>query len=142
MEKKEVNPEKTMKNKNLITAFAAILILLLVGAACSKYGTKLEYNASELYYTKNVSEAEAKKFGDYLSKLKYFDGKKTSVQLDKSGSTYQTRFVINKDKQNDEVVTNSFKTLGKLFSEEVFGGAPTEVHICDDQLKTLRIIKP
>jgi hypothetical protein len=131
-----------MKRKNLITAFAAILILLLAGAACSKYATKLEYNGGELYYTKNVSEAEAKKFGDYLVKIKYFEGKKTSVQLDKSGSTYQTRFVINKEKQNDEVVTNGFKTLGKLFSEEVFGGAPIEVHICDDQLKTQRIIKP
>ena len=134
--------QKKMKNKNLTTAVAGLLILLLVGLACSKYGKKLEYNGGELYYTKNVTEAEAKKFGDYLVKIKYFDGKKTSVQLDKSGSTYQTRFVVVKEKQNDEVVTTSFKTLGRLFSEEVFGGAPTEVHICDDELKTQRIIKP
>jgi hypothetical protein len=120
----------------------AATVLLAVGLACSNYGTKLDYNGGELYYTKNVTETEAKKLGDNLVKIKYFDGKAVTVQLDKSGSTYQVRFVVLKDKQNDETIINSFKILAGSFSEEVFDKAPTEVHICDDELKTVKVVKP
>jgi len=100
-----------MKNKTFIGGFLAMAILLAVGLGCSSYGTKLDYNGGELYYTKNVTESEAKKLGDYLVKEEFFDGKEKTVQLDKSGSTYQFRMVVQKDKQADAEILNIMKTF-------------------------------
>lgn len=130
-----------MKNKNLIIGFLAIAILTIVSAACSDYGTKLDYNGGDLYYTKNVTEGDAKKLGDYLVKEKFFDGNPKTVQLDKNGSTYQFRMVVLKDKQNDPATLQLMKTLASELSADVFGNAPTEIHVCDDQLKTLQVVK-
>ena len=131
-----------MKKKNSITTILVLTILLAVGLACSTYGTKLDFNGGELYYTDNVTEADAKKLGEYLVKSGFFDGRKITVQLDKSGATYQFRMVVVKEKQNDDATMILMKTFAGEISEEVFNDAPTELHICDDQLKTLRVLKP
>lgn len=117
-------------------------ILLAVGLACSNYGTKLEFNGGEVYYTKNSNEADAKKLGDYLVKEGFFDGKPKTVQLDKSGSTYQVRMVIQKEKQNDQATSDSLKEFSTQISKDVFGNAATEIHICDEELKTIKVVKP
>ena len=131
-----------MKKKNFITTFLILTVLMAVGLACSSYGTKLEYNGGELYYTDNVTEADAKKLGEYLVKSGFFEGKKLTVQLDKSASTYQFRMVVVAEKQNDEATATLLKTFAEEISEDVFNGAPTELHICDDQLKTIRVLRP
>ena len=131
-----------MKRKNILTTMLVLTVLMAVGLACTGYGTKLEYNGGELYYTDNVSETDAKKLGDYLVKSGFFSGKKLTVQLDKSGATYQFRMVVMPEKQNDETTAAMLKVFAGEISEEVFGGAPVELHICDDSLKTIRILKP
>lgn len=131
-----------MKNKNYIGGFLAMAVLLLVGLACNQHGEKLEYNGGELYYTKNVTEADARKLGEYLVKQNFFDGKPKTVQLDKSGATYQFRMVVQKEKQTDEATALIMKVFAIQLSSEVFDDAETEVHVCDENLKTLRVIKP
>lgn len=130
-----------MKNKNLIGGVLAVAVILFIGLACNQYGTKLEFNGGELYYTDKVSEQEAKKLGEYLVKQEFFDGREKTVQLDKSGSTYQFRMVVQKEKQNDEATKEMMKTFAGQLSDDVFGGAATEVHMCDEQLKTLHVAK-
>ena len=110
--------------------------------ACSNYGEKLEFNGGEMYYTKNTTEADAKKLGDYLVKEGYFDGKPKTVQLDKSGSTYQVKMVIQKESQTDPKILEALKTFAGQISSEVFANAATEIHVCDDSLKTVQVIKP
>ena len=131
-----------MKKKNFITTILVLTVLMAVGLACSSYGTKLDFNNGELYYTDNVTESDAKKLGEYLVKSGFFDGKKLTVQLDKSGSTYQFRMVVVKEKQNDEATIELMKSFAGEISEDVFNDAPTELHICDDQLKTIRVVRP
>jgi hypothetical protein len=131
-----------MRRQNFLTTILILTVLLAVGLACSSYGTKLDYNNGELYYTDNVTEADAKKLGDYLVKSGFFSGKKITVQLDKSGATYQFRMVVLPEKQNDEATLELMKSFAGEISEEVFNDAPTELHICDDQLKTLKVLKP
>jgi hypothetical protein len=131
-----------MKRTNFLTTILVLTILLTVGLACTGYGTKLEYNNGELYYTDKVTEAEAKKLGDYLVKSGFFSGKKITVQLDKEGATYQFRMVVMPEKQNDETTLELLKVFAAGISKEVFGGAPTELHVCDEQLKTLKVLKP
>ena len=131
-----------MKNKNYIGAVVSLALLLVIGLACAGYGTKLDYNGGELYYTDKVTEADAKKLGDYLVKEEFFDGKPKTVQLNKEGSAYQFRMVVIKEKQNDAAAIEGMKDIAKELSANVFNNAPTEVHICDDQLKTLQVVKP
>ncbi len=119
----------------------AIAILLAIGLACKGYGTKLEFNGGEVYYTENANEADAKKLGDYLVKDGYFDGKPKTVQLDKSGSTYQVRLVIQKEFQNDQKTADGLKELFGQISKDVFGGAATEIHMCDEELKTVKVVR-
>ncbi|MGI8467990.1 MAG: hypothetical protein ACR2N3_06010 [Pyrinomonadaceae bacterium] len=140
-----------IKNKTCINGILAMAILLAVGLGCSEiskisgigeYGTKLEFNGGELYYTNNVTEAEARRLGNYLVKEGLFDGNRKTVQLDKAGSTYQFRVVVLKEKQNDPATFQIWKEAAAEISRDVFNNAPTEVHVCDDHLKTLRVITP
>ncbi len=134
--------DKFIKYHSIISGFLAVTILLVIGLACSSFGEKLEFNGGELYYTKNVNESEAKKLGEYLVKTGYFSGKPATVQLDKSGTTYQVRLVIKKELQNDKEFAEAAKESASQFSKEVFNNATTEIHICDDQLKTIQVVKP
>lgn len=133
--------------KNTKTTFIIGLLVTVVSIAsiasrgCNPYGTKLEFNGGELYYTKNITETEAKKFGEYLVKEEFFDGQEISVQLDKSGSTYQFRMVVKPELQNDESSAEQVKLFGSQMSADFFKGAPLEVHLCDDTLKTVRVVK-
>lgn len=130
-----------MKNKNLIGGALAMMILLIAGLACNQHGTKLEYNNGELYYTDNVTETEAKKFGDYLVKSGLFTGKEISVQLDKSGGVNQFRLVIKPELINDNEYIEKVKTFGKSMKADFFNDQPLEIHMCDDNLKTVRVLK-
>lgn len=158
-----------IENKTLINGILAIGILLAVGLGCSKinelsrisktgetnenyktnetgetsqYGTKLVFNDTEIYYTKNVTEAEARKLGNYMVSAGFSDGQRKSFQLDKSGSTYQFRMVVIPEMQNNEQYLNTVKAVAAEISRDVFNNAPVEVHICDDRFKTLRVITP
>jgi hypothetical protein len=117
----------------------AIGMLALVGCDAG-YGTKLEFNGGQLFYTKNVTAAEANSLGEYLVKEKFYDGNPKSVQLNKSGSTYEFRMVVKKGLESDQSYVDLGKVFAKELSENVFSGSQVDVHFCDDQLKTLRVI--
>ncbi|MDT5060618.1 MAG: hypothetical protein QOH63_1077 [Acidobacteriota bacterium] len=127
-----------MKRTILLIVTGCLATVLMLG--CSSHGTKLEYGKGELYYTKNVTEAEAKKLGDYLTKIKFFEGDKKSVQLDKSGDTYQFRMVVKEGLDKDEKYLTAIPTAALELSKNVFDGAKVEIHLCDDQLKTLKVV--
>lgn len=135
------------KKKNFITMSLLILTMLfsviLSGCSGEDFGTKLNFGENnELYYTTNVKEEEAKKLGDYLVKEEFFakDGNSRTVQLNKSGSTYEFRMVVKEGLDKDQATIDLMKTVGAELSEAVFSGATVDVHLCDDALKTLRVV--
>lgn len=119
----------------LCSALGAAVLLL-----APDYGTKIEYKASELYYTDAVTEAEARKVGDALQEYEYFGDNAVSVQLHKVDGTYQVRFVVQPDKVNDEAVITGFTVMGTVLKSQALGDAPTEVHLADDSFKTVRVL--
>jgi hypothetical protein len=129
-----------MKIIRILSAVILIAIALLKISSCTNYGKKLTFNGGELYYTSQVTEAEAKKLGDYLVKEKFFDGNKKTVQLTKDGATYQFRMVVLKDGEKAPNTVATFTSVCQELSENVFNGAEVVVHLCDDHLKTLRVI--
>lgn len=135
------------KKKNFITMSLLILTMffsvILSGCSGEDYGTKLSFGENnELYYTTNVKEEEAKKLGDYLVKEEFFakDGNSRTVQLNKSGSTYEFRMVVKEGLDKDQATVDLMKTVAAELSKGVFNGATVDVHLCDDTLKTLRVV--
>jgi hypothetical protein len=129
-----------MKTIRILSAVILIGVALLKITSCTNYGKKLTFNGGELYYTTQVTEADAKKLGDYLVKEKFFDGNKKTVQLNKNGETYEFRMVVIKDGEKGPDTVATFTSVAKELSENVFSGAKVVVHLCDDHLKTLRVI--
>src|SRR5436853_5847504 len=129
-----------MRRETLLTITICLVVGLTFG--CNSKGTRLEYDGNELYYTKRVTEAEAKKLGEYLFNGAAYGRKdKGTIQLDKSGETYQVRMVIKKGEDKEENVEETVAGFAKGISRHVFNGAKVDVQLCDDKLNTLRTIQ-
>jgi hypothetical protein len=121
----------------LLLVFCVGLLLPGCGAGLGK---KLTFNAGELYYTGNVTEDQAKKLGDYLVKEGFFDGNRKTVQLDKNGDVLQFRFVVKESFREDEKFLKTIGLFSHTLSKDVFDGAKVEVHVCDEHMKTLKVL--
>ena len=122
-----------------ITLILTVFILLFALPACNNLGDKKTYKGVELYHTKNVTDAEADKLGDYLVTEKFADGNAKTVQLAKSGSVYQFNFVVKEGADKDSSILKNTKFFASVLSAQVFNGAPVEIHMCDKYLKTLKV---
>ena len=105
-----------------------------------RYGTRSEFNRGELFRTATVTEAEATKLGNFLVQNGFFDGAQKSVQLNKTGATYEFRMVANPAAAQDPAFAEMSKTFAGQLSTQVFSGSPVVVHLCDSEFQTLRII--
>jgi len=113
-------------------------LILLTGA--TNYGALLEVNHANLYYTRAVSQEEAKALGAFLANAEVFDGGHISIQLTREGQTTQVRFPVKEGFDKDEAYIASIRALGYQISQNVFHGTPVEVDLCDQNLKTLRAV--
>lgn len=73
---------------------------------------------------------------------KFFDGGPKGAQLKKVESTYEFHAFIKEGTENEHSVIAYHKNLGHDISLHVFDGSPVVVLLCDDYLKTLRVIPP
>jgi hypothetical protein len=118
-----------------------LLIILLVGTA-GNYGTRLSFNGGELYYTSSVTPYEAQRLGNYLVVQGFYDGREKTVQLNRQSATYQVRIVIKRGLENDPSVVQTMKSFASEISQNVFDGASTDIHLCDERLNTIRVVIP
>ena len=105
-----------------------------------EFGTLLTYRTNRLYYTPAVTAAEAARLGDFLVKSEFFSGRGRVVQLSKTGPTYQLRVEVSAGFDRDGGMVAFAGQLAGEASAAVFDSAPTEVHLCDDGLVTLRVV--
>lgn len=127
-----------MKPKITFLLLAFFLTALI---SCSNYGSKLTFNNGELYYTNNVTEAEANRLGEFLVQDGFFSGNTISVQLDKSGDTYLFRMVSQEGVENDPTYLALAEAYTGTLSEKIFNGSPVDFHFCDTSLKTKKEVK-
>jgi hypothetical protein len=111
------------------------------GVAHSQYGVKLVFSGGELYYTQPVTRSEAEKLGQYLVQAKFFDGTPKTAQINKSGQTYQFRYVVMKGYDQKKEYIDLVKQFSAELSGGVFHNAPVDIHLCDSYLKTRRVVK-
>jgi hypothetical protein len=115
--------------------------ILLFLALYRPYGTKIDLKAgSQLYYTSTVTEPEAQKLAQFLNETFLKDETPPiTFQLNKEGQTYQVRVVIKEGKEKEAELP--FLALGHLMALQVFEKVPLEVHLCDQNLKTVKVIE-
>lgn len=128
------------------TILLFLLPAIILLASCDNYGKKVTVGKNEVYYKGDgVTEAEAKKLGDYLKKEQYFnDSSEKSVQLIKEGSDYVVKLVVDKDKVDlkNEALMNQYWVMQALFSENVFNNAKTKIILADTKLKDIHTMDP
>jgi hypothetical protein len=100
----------------------------------------LKVNQADLYYTAAVSKEDAARLQNFLIHSKLCGDNQISIQLTKSGSMRQFRMVVKPGFEKDESYYATVRALGATLSAKVFGGAPLEVHLCDDHFRTLRVV--
>jgi hypothetical protein len=127
--------------KNLITNFCLILFSSAILSSCTDYGKEKNFNGTQLFYTSTITEAEANSLGNYLVKSDFADGREKTVQLNKSGNTYEFRVVVLKGFELDQEFRDSIlKRFAAEISSNVFNGMQVDVHYCDEALNTLRVL--
>jgi len=117
------------------------LTVLFLFLSCSRYGNHLDFNEGVLYYTRSVSEEEVNKLGNFLVEAGFFDGTKKAVQLDKRNDTFLFRLVVKKEKQQNKESEDLLFLFSTTLSWKVFEGKAVEAHICDDRLKTVKVVQ-
>jgi len=115
-------------------------LLLTFTTSCSNYGEQKTFNGTQVFYTSAVTMQDVDNLGKYLIDSGFADGEYKTVQLNKTGNTYEFRMVVKKGIEQDQEYRNLGKLLAKDLSIYSFNGARVETHFCDDKLKTLIVL--
>jgi len=99
-------------------------------------------NGCQVIFDSTVPSTMAKKLGDYLERGGGFDNDPVTFQIRKPGKTYELSLVIKKGLEQDPETIDSMEQLGLELSRDVFGDGPVDVHLCDDRMRTLRVVVP
>ena len=104
------------KMKKIFKIFSLLLISSVVLTSCEDYGTEKNFNGVQLFYTFEITESEANSLGRYLIESEFADGGEKTVQLNKSGNTYEFRMIVKKGIEQDP----EYVELGKYMAAENF----------------------
>jgi hypothetical protein len=101
----------------------------------------LEFNRGELYYfTASMSRDDAEILGQYLLRDGFFAGQPVNVQLRKQGEMLQFRLPVKQGLEKDESYVATCGKFAKELSKAMLHGGPVEVHLCDTNFRTVRVV--
>ena len=124
-------------------AAGASLIALLIAAVIifsPDYGERIAVNNSELYYTDNVTEAEAQKVAEFIDSFTADIPQEITFQLDKRGDTYVYRMCAQPHAYETDELDASWIATETLLQQDVFPDANVIVELCDDTMTTQKTI--
>lgn len=104
------------------------------------FAAPLTFNNGELYFVPPATRQDADKLGAYLVQSRFFDGQRKTVQLAKSGDRFEFRMIVVRDFDRNPQFLDAVRRFGRELSQNVFGGAVVDVHLCNEYLKTLKTV--
>jgi hypothetical protein len=123
----------------VVVAFAIWLWLSAKTLRCR--GGEIYYGSGgEIYYGSPVTADEARRLGEYLERRDFFKPTQPAVGLGKKTGTYQFSLPAAEEQYQDEEVLVKCAGIAAALSEEVFTGAPVEVHLCDGRWRTRTVV--
>lgn len=125
--------------KNQLMRYLLLLLLPLALLSCDNFGKKYTKDYVEVYYKEGITEEQASKTADVFLDIDQGNSSaaKKSMQLVKVNDTVTFRMVVNEEKMK-EVPDESFLAIGFLISQRVFDGAPVNMDLTDNRLKTIK----
>lgn len=126
--------------KKIMRIIGVVFFVSIILTSCDNYGKEKTFKGVQLFYTSTITEAEANLLGAYLIESEFADGSEKTVQMNKSGNTYEFRMVVKKGIEQDQEYVELGKLMGAELSAAVFNGEQVDVHFCDENLKTLRVL--
>jgi hypothetical protein len=124
----------------LLLVCAGVVGLIIYYSGTARFGKELKFGNVQLFYTSAVTKDEAEKVGKYLNEQKIF-AEPVSVQLNKTGGTYEVRICVKKGIEQEREKDFFWMLLAADISQKLFNGAAVEIHLCDERLETLRVIR-
>lgn len=119
--------------------FSILAIITLLTACTGDYGKKLQLGRGELFYTEQITEAEAKQLGQFLQDNAWVnDEARVSYQIDKEGSHYVFKMVLADEKftKDAEYIAN-MEILAGFMSRDAFANKPVDLWLCNDKFEPL-----
>ena len=138
--------------KKILSLDISLLIAIIFILACdscntaSTYGKKIVVNEkSEVYYKgTHITEVEAIKLGDFLSRNTYFDTKiPITVQVFNTKDTFTVNFVVDPQRVSQRPNSEaSYSAMQVLIQDSVFNGRPTRVSLANENLEVIKKLSP
>ncbi len=117
------------------------LVTQRVVNAASGMSQVLIVGETEIFYDgQSVTAEDAENLGSYLQQIGFIDESAKSIELAKSGSTWQFRMVVQQRYVDDPDYEEVFQTFANDLSADLFNGEPLEFHLCDELFVTLKAI--
>ena len=128
------------KHGFLWLVITVVSVSLLVTGCGGGWGQLKTFHGTEVYYTSAVTEGEVDILGAFLITYGFADGEGQTIQLNKTGETYEFRVVIEKGEEEDLFLQEVLQEFSITLSQNVFNGSPVDIHLCDELLNTLVVI--
>jgi hypothetical protein len=108
----------------------------------SGLGEKRVFGPGEEVYYQAVPREDADRLGQFLQREGFFDGRgPKTVVLKREGGSLVVAFVVNAAAVKKPQVIQEFREFGRQLSQQVFGGQPVEIHLCDEYLSVLSTVR-
>jgi hypothetical protein len=130
------------KAKKWVAVIGIIVVAMIYFGQKLMMGTRYKVTDKEsVNYSEKATEADAKKLGDYLKTIGYFNGSSEKDVLLMMGGKEGTvvSFVINGLGPDDTIVTG-FREVGEGIAKDVLS-KPLKIRLMDTRLNTLKDIK-
>ncbi len=125
----------------VVVVISAIIVAWLVFSGAG-YGKKVDVGLWEVYYKDGADQGEARRLGEYLRRNVAQGTNRRTVQLVKIDNTYRVRIVISAQGVHDPKIQQSWRATGADVKSQVFQNQPLEVHLCDRNLETKKVLNP
>lgn len=122
-----------------ITMTLAAGVFLATSLGCDRT-QRAEFNGGEIFYNKTVSKDEVAMLGSFLVECNFFDGARKSIELVRKDDVIQFRMVVIEGYEDDQEYADLCADFIDGLSIELFDGEEVVMHLCDDHLRTLRVI--
>jgi hypothetical protein len=117
------------------------LVTQRVVDAASGLSQVLIVGETEIFYNgQSVTAEDAESLGSYLQQIGFIDESAKSIALDKSGSIWQFRMVVQQGYLDEPDYEEVFQIFANDLSVDLFNGEPLEFHLCDELFVTLKVI--
>ena len=127
----------------LAAAGTVILVVVVVAVSIALSSNRVKsvrVQTIELFYTRPVTEVQAKRVAEFLADMW---GKDKAVKrlLARSGGTYHLLLAFTKA-DSSHISEPILEHLAFQVSDRALKHAPVEVHLCDEKMLTVKVVKP